>query len=289
MTVAQWGFAKHGALSTLAGAIVQLKNWPEVWPHVRRHGCATEFPHASLQTWSDPSTSTGRPAMRSVLRRIPVQGLSSVHQRTLAGSDGGYRCKHRRGQPGLGYPAAARPRPCLRAPSWHFRDADEKCGSQPAPRTGDMPSTGRSPSGRVLTFHTNDQSVLTTVYKDPANKATGEFTASTVSLDDVIEGCAQDGPVGLVKIDAEGAEADILEGARPWTLKAIGQFVIEYHEALCEHSLRACTRQRRLPLHHAGNRAGVGPALCDVRDSQSLIASRACTITLDDAHAWARD
>jgi FkbM family methyltransferase len=94
----------------------------------------------------------------------------------------------------------------------------------------------------MVTFHTADKSVSTTAYKNRALSATGEFTASAVSLDEVIECCAQDGPVGLVKIDTEGAEADILEGARRQTLKAISQFVIEYHDAICEHALARCER-----------------------------------------------
>jgi hypothetical protein len=94
----------------------------------------------------------------------------------------------------------------------------------------------------MLTLHTNDQSVLTTAYKDPANKATRKFTVSTVSLDEIIERCEEDGAVGLVKIDAEGAEADILEGAQPRTLRAVRQFVIEYHDLLCDHALARCER-----------------------------------------------
>lgn len=92
----------------------------------------------------------------------------------------------------------------------------------------------------TLTFRTAGLSVLTTAHKNLADNATGEFTASTVSLDQIVERCAQDGAVGLVKIDAEGAEAEILEGARPETLKEIRQFVIEYHDSMCPNALVRC-------------------------------------------------
>ena len=70
-------------------------------------------------------------------------------------------------------------------------------------------------------------------------------------------------PLELVKIDTEGAEADILEGARPQTLKAIRQFVIEYHDALCSDEL--CSMRAR--IGNAGfhciarPRGPLGPAL----------------------------
>jgi FkbM family methyltransferase len=53
-----------------------------------------------------------------------------------------------------------------------------------------------------------------------------------VSFDEVVERAQRDGAVKLVKIDTEGAEVDILEGATPDTLVKGEQFVVEYHDPL---------------------------------------------------------
>jgi hypothetical protein len=85
-----------------------------------------------------------------------------------------------------------------------------------------------------------ERSTLTTAYENSRDETADEFTVSTVSLGEVIERCAADGPVRLVKIDTEGAEADILEGARRETLGAIEQFVLEYHDIFCPDALVRC-------------------------------------------------
>jgi FkbM family methyltransferase len=55
-----------------------------------------------------------------------------------------------------------------------------------------------------------------------------ECTATGVTFDTVAD---RAGRIALLKIDAEGAEADILEGARPM-LDSIERIVAEYHEWL---------------------------------------------------------
>jgi|GEM_PF-1003398 len=60
-------------------------------------------------------------------------------------------------------------------------------------------------------------------------------------LDDVIAETGSD-RVALLKIDAEGAEADILEGASRETLAKVRQIAIEYHDHLVPGSL---SRSRR--------------------------------------------
>jgi len=65
-----------------------------------------------------------------------------------------------------------------------------------------------------------------------------ELSVAMVSLDTVIQRCA--GPIALAKVDAEGAEVDILEGADSEALKEIRQFVIEYHNSLCPFALERC-------------------------------------------------
>jgi FkbM family methyltransferase len=72
--------------------------------------------------------------------------------------------------------------------------------------------------------------------------ALDELSVPMVGLDTVVERCAGDEPIRLVKIDTEGAEAEILEGAHPETLRKIRQFVIEYHDSLCPNALARCER-----------------------------------------------
>lgn len=62
-----------------------------------------------------------------------------------------------------------------------------------------------------------------------------------VDLNEVVRR-AGGGPVALLKIDTEGAEADTLEGATPETLAAVGRAVVEYHEQRCPDALRRCRR-----------------------------------------------
>jgi 31-O-methyltransferase len=61
-----------------------------------------------------------------------------------------------------------------------------------------------------------------------------------VGFDEVMRRAKRDGAVELVKIDVEGAEADILEGAMPQALRAAAQFVVEYHDKLCERARARC-------------------------------------------------
>lgn len=81
-----------------------------------------------------------------------------------------------------------------------------------------------------------------------AADASEEFEAEMISFDDVIERCEKQGPPDLVKIDAEGAEADILEGASGSSLERVRQFVLEYHDSFVPGSLSRC----QAVLTHAG-------------------------------------
>ena len=76
-----------------------------------------------------------------------------------------------------------------------------------------------------------------------ARGSTGEtFLAKTVGLDEVVGRCTQTEPLALVKIDTEGAEAEILEGASHATLARIQQFIIEYHDFRVPGSLERCAK-----------------------------------------------
>lgn len=116
----------------------------------------------------------------------------------------------------------------------------------------------------AITLRAAGPSMETTAYGvGTTARALAEFSVPMVALDMVIERCVGDGPIGLVKIDAEGAEAEILEGARAQTLKEIPQFVIEYHDGLCPNALARCERA----LADAGFRCATPP----VRPAQGLL------------------
>jgi FkbM family methyltransferase len=84
-------------------------------------------------------------------------------------------------------------------------------------------------------------STATTAFASSASS--GEtFSAKTVGLDEVVGRCAQADTVALVKIDTEGAEAEILEGASNATLTRIEQLVIEYHDFRVPGSLSRCKK-----------------------------------------------
>jgi FkbM family methyltransferase len=111
-----------------------------------------------------------------------------------------------------------------------------------APRIVTYPEAVGGRAG-VIALHAGGPSMQTTGYgARAATRAREEFSVPMVALDTVIERCIADGPIALVKIDAEGAEAEILEGAHLRTLNEIPQFVIEYHDRLCPDALSRCER-----------------------------------------------
>jgi FkbM family methyltransferase len=73
-----------------------------------------------------------------------------------------------------------------------------------------------------------------------SNHLEGQYRVPIVSFNTVIRRCMADPPVILAKIDAEGAEADILEAADAAVLRQVTRFVIEYHEALCFDARARC-------------------------------------------------
>jgi FkbM family methyltransferase len=81
-------------------------------------------------------------------------------------------------------------------------------------------------------------SLATTAFASSASD--GEtFSSKAVGLDEVVGRCARNVPA-LVKIDTEGAEAEILEGASNASLARIAQLVIEYHDFRVPGSLSRC-------------------------------------------------
>lgn len=88
----------------------------------------------------------------------------------------------------------------------------------------------------------NMPSMAVTGYGD--TPPTPGATAVTVPMVDLNEVVRRVGGrrVALLKIDAEGAEADILDGASPDTLRSVGRIFLEYHEDLVPGCLARCRR-----------------------------------------------
>jgi FkbM family methyltransferase len=242
MTITQWVLAKYGAARTLTSTVVQLKNWPELWPRLLRNRTTAESPalrfRRGLVLRYRPEDLALAQYVEVFLHKIYRQLIHEPRHGAMVdiGANIGAVSLDWASRLSLVRVHSYEPHPRT------FATLQENVAANHLPERVICHQEAVGRTAGTLTFHTTDISVLTTAYTDHTNGATGEFTASTVSLEEVIERCAPDGPVGLVKIDAEGAEADILEGARPQTLKAAGQFVIEYHDTLCEHSRARCER-----------------------------------------------
>lgn len=103
---------------------------------------------------------------------------------------------------------------------------------------------------------TNLPSLLSTGCAElPPSPEAVAVSVPMVDLNEVI-GRAGGERVALLKIDTEGAEADILEGAAASTLRAIDRVVLEYHDQLCPDALSRCRRV----LESAGFCCRVRPA-----------------------------
>ena len=108
----------------------------------------------------------------------------------------------------------------------------------------------------TLDLWTNVHSVLATGHS-AAPPADGARSVE-VPMIDLNEAVERSGAktVAMVKIDAEGAEADILESATPPTLASLERVTLEYHEWLCPNAVARCRRV----LEGAGCKVRVRPA-----------------------------
>ena len=115
------------------------------------------------------------------------------------------------------------------------------------------------PSIGEMTLWNPMTSVHVTGYGEcPSSAQRTRVVVPMVDLNEVIR--RVDGePITLLKIDTEGAEADILEGASPSTLRVIGQIILEYHNQLCPGAFSRC----RKVLDLAGFACRVRPANAD--------------------------
>jgi FkbM family methyltransferase len=241
MTPTQWLQAKYQALRTLTSIVAQVDNWREVWPCYRVRGNPDDLPtlhfRQGLAIRHRPVDCMHCQFAEVFLLKAYRQFIKEPRHGVMVdiganigvvSLDWASRLPHVRIH-------AYEPHPATFAVL-----SENVAANHLEPRmTIRQQAVGRQAG--TLTFRSMAEgSTSTTAYDNSGDETADEFIVSTVSLDEVIERCAPDGTVRLVKIDAEGAEADILEGARPETLGAIEQFVLEYHDLLCPDALARC-------------------------------------------------
>lgn len=118
-------------------------------------------------------------------------------------------------------------------------------------------------SGTVL-LRAAESSVQTSAYYESAQTSeSAGVRVAAVTLDEVVARCAGLGAINLLKMDVEGAEADIMEAASRHSLEKVRQFVLEYHDDFCPNARSRCERV----LTSAGFRCRARPA----NDRQGLL------------------
>ncbi len=114
-------------------------------------------------------------------------------------------------------------------------------------------AVGRNPGTISLT--SAGPSTLFSAY-NKAESPNEVVEARMIDLNQAVQRCEPYGkPIKVVKIDTEGAEADILEGAADSSLQMVSQFVIEYHDALVPDARSRCIAR----LENAGFRCNSRP------------------------------
>jgi FkbM family methyltransferase len=240
MTAVEWSSGKYYALRTLVSMIAWFDNWQEIW---RSYRSGAELPPPRFRRGF---VLRHRPEDQVLLQFFEIfrdrgyrRYITELSQGTLV--DIGANI----GAVTLDWATrfssirihAYEPHPATFAV---LRENVEV--NHLAPRIAMYREAVGSRTGTIA-LRAGGLSMETTVYGAGAtNRPSAEFSVAIVALDEVIERCAGDGPIALAKIDAEGAEVEILEGARPETLGEIRQFVIEYHNNLCPNALERCER-----------------------------------------------
>jgi FkbM family methyltransferase len=93
-----------------------------------------------------------------------------------------------------------------------------------------------------LSLWVNINTTLSTAYMESSPGEGGRrITVPMVSLDEVWRRL-HEAPIWLLKIDTEGAEGDILEGAAKSTLGAVQNAIIEYHDNIVPGVSERCYR-----------------------------------------------
>lgn len=261
MTAAEWSYGKYYAIRMLVSMIAWFDNWREVWLSYRS---GAEIPHLRFRRGF---VLHHRPEDQVLLQFFEVFRDKNYRRYIteprfgtmvdIGANIGAVSLDWATRLQGIRI-HAYEPHPGTFAMLRENVDANHEA---PCIATYQEAVGGRT---GTLVLRTGGSSMENSAYgSSTAARKLDEIGVTMVSLDMVIERCSGDGPIGLVKIDAEGAEADILEGAHPETLKEIRQFVIEYHDGLCPNALARCERV----LADAGFRCATPPA----RPSQGLL------------------
>ena len=247
MTAAEWLTYKYYAARTLARMMRLLSNWPEVWSCYRArqtppalrfrsgltlHHGLHDSPIALLH-----EVFSERQYRRHLAR--PVEGVMI----DLGANIGAVTIDWARRSPRL-HVHAYEPNPATNKMLRHNVEANGLTDRV----TLHGEAVGRA-SGE-LRLWTNVNSLTITGYSEvaPASGAVA-LRVPLIDLNEVVKR-AGGGPVALLKMDTEGAEADTLEGASSATLQAIKQVILEYHLRRCPDALVRC----RETLRRAGFR-----------------------------------
>ena len=251
MTVGEWWYAKRHAVRTLWRMARWLSNWREVWSAYRagrevpplrfRHGFTLDYgqhddPVSLLhETFGERQYAQHIAAPDGLM--IDLGANIGVVTLDWATRSEGLRVH------------AYEPNPPTNSVLRRNVEANGLAGRVVVHHE----AVGRG--GGELSLWTNVHSMVATGFGDAPPRAGGvRVSVPLIDLNEVVRR-AGGGPVSLLKVDTEGAEADTLEGATPETLAAIRQAIVEYHNSLCPDALERC----RVVLERAGFRCRVMP------------------------------
>ncbi|MBC7933416.1 MAG: FkbM family methyltransferase [Rubrivivax sp.] len=263
MTVAEWLHFKYQAARTLGRMIRWLSNWPDVWSAYR-----AARPTPTLKFRSGLTLHHGlHDSPVSLLREVfgeqqyrrhiksPSEGVmidlgANIGSVTL---DWASRSRRLRVH-------AYEPNPLTNSVLRRNIEANNLADRV----TVHDEAVGRE-AGQVRLW-TNVNSMTVTAYgvRPPAPEAVATCVP-IIDLNEVVRR-AGGGPIALLKMDTEGAEADTLEGASTATLEALRQIILEYHETLCPNASARCKNI----LERAGFRCLVRP----LNENHGLIYAR---------------
>jgi FkbM family methyltransferase len=239
MNLGEWLGFKFRAARTLGRMIRWLRNWPDVWSAYR---AALPLPalhfRSGLLLHHGPHDSPiallhevfGERQYRRHMRR-PLEGVMI----DLGANIGAVTLDWARRSHALRI-HAYEPNPSTNTVLRHNIEAN---GLLDRITIYDEAVGGDSSEVRLWT---NVNSMTATAHSDvpPACNAMA-IRVPQIDLNEAVRR-ANGQPVALLKMDTEGAEADTLEGARPETLRAIRQIILEYHVALCPDAAGRCQR-----------------------------------------------
>jgi FkbM family methyltransferase len=280
MTAAEWSSGKYYALKMLVSMIAWFDNWREVWDCYRS---GTTLPPLQLRHGFTLQHRPEDMALAQVAEVVRGQSYRRLVKESASGIiiDIGANI----GVTALDW-ATRLPAVHVHAYEPHPATFALLAANVAANHLAHQIETHQEAVGHhsgTLRLRTGAASVLTTAYEAGATNGylgAGELAVPMVSLNEVIARCAGREPIALLKIDAEGAEADILEGATSTTLGEVLQIVLEYHDDMVPGALERCRRLLtktgfECVTHPDHSRAGLGLLYCQrIRDARNRALAR---------------